>query len=246
MRHFTWIVHTICSRHSHCIRQIRIGSRGFALVELLIAVVLFGIITSMVLLTYSRVGEQLFITTLAYEAALSFRQAQSYGVSVKEFRGGGTETFEAAYGLHFESGSDKQFVLFADGNVGGNRLRYDGEHEGSGCLSASGSECVSIFKIERGNRILKFCGVLLLDGGRDVADEQKQEECNTASTPPSNPSLAITFLDVMFLRPNPDAMIRTNRSGVGERYKAARVYLASARGEKRVVEVVNTGQISIK
>lgn len=221
-------------------------SGGFALLELLVAVVLFGIITTMVLLAYSRVGEQLFMTTLAYEVALSFRQAQSYGVSVREFRGGGAQTFEAAYGLHFDGGSDKQFVLFADGNMGGNRLRYDGVHDGSGCLAGSGSECVSLVRIERGNQILKFCGVLLLDGGRDKPDEEKREECNMASTPPSNPSPAISFLDVLFLRPNPDANIRTDRSGVGERYKAARVYLVSPRGERRVVEVVNTGQISLK
>lgn len=221
-------------------------SGGFALLELLVAVTLFGIIAAMVLLAYSRIGEQLFITTLAYEVALSLRQAQSYGVSVREFRGGGAETFAAAYGLRFKSDSDKQFVLFADGKTGGHRLQYDGEDDASGCLSVSGSECVSIFLIERGNRILKFCGVLLLDGGRDAPDEQKQEECNAASTPPSNPSAAISFLDVLFLRPNPDAIIRTDRSGSGERYKAARVYLVSPRGERRVVEVVNTGQISIK
>lgn len=224
----------------------RSGQQGFALLELLIAVTLFGIITSTVLLSYSRIGEQLFTTTLAYEVALSFRQAQSYGVSVRQFRAAGADTFDAAYGLHFESGSDREFVLFADGTTGGNRLRYDGVHDGSGCVSGSGSECVSATFIERGNKILKFCGVLSADAGRDRPDEEKREECNTLSTPPSNPSPAIAYLDVLFLRPNPDAIIRTDRSGVGERYKGARVYLASPRGEKRVVEVVNTGQISVK
>lgn len=224
------------------------GSRsgGFALLELLIAVTLFGIITGGVLLSYSRVGEQLFVTSLAYETALSFRQAQSYGVSVRQFQGGGASTFDAAYGLYFESGSDKEFVLFADGNGSGSRLHYDGLHDASGCVSGSGSECVGVVRVERGNRILKFCGVLPADGGRDRPDEEKREECNTLSTPPLNPSPSIAYLDVLFLRPNPDALIRTDRSGVGERYKAARVYLASPRGEKRVVEVVSTGQISIK
>ncbi|MDO8564418.1 MAG: type II secretion system protein [bacterium] len=222
--------------------------RGFTLVELLIAASIFGIITTFVLLSYGRVSGQLFITTLAYEVALSFREAQNYGVSVKEFRSSDFRTFNTAYGLHFED-APTRFVLFSDARRGsdgkGNR-RYDGSNDASGCLSNFESECVSIFNLGRGSRIAKFCGVLPTDGGRDVADEMKREECNRDSTPPSNPSPSIAYLDVLFERPNPDGIVRTDRSGVGERYKAARVYLVSTTGDRRVVEVVNTGQISIK
>ncbi len=137
-------------------------------------------------------------------------------------------------------------MLFADGKRGGAALRYDGVHDETGCVFGAGSECVGVFRIERGNRIEKFCGVLPQDGGRDAPDEAKREECNQSSTPPSSPSATIAFLDVLFRRPNPDALIRTDLSGQGERYRAARVYLASPRGERRVVEAVATGQISIK
>lgn len=224
----------------------RSSCAGFTLIELLAAVALFTIAASMILVTYSRVGEQLFVTALAYEVALSFREAQSYGVSVRAFQGGGAETFDAAYGLHFENSVPEEFVFFADANALGEQLRYDGVHDESGCVSSLGSECAGLVRLTRGNRILKFCGVLPGDGGRDAPDEQKREECNTASTPPSDPSPTIAFLDVLFLRPNPDAVIRTDISGGSERYTAARVYLASPRGDRRVVEAVNTGQISIK
>ncbi|MDO8594705.1 MAG: type II secretion system protein [bacterium] len=219
--------------------------KGFALVELLIAVTIFGIITTFVLLAYNRVSEQLSLTTLAYELALSFRQAQSYGVSVHQFGG----SFDVGYGLHFDPGSNSTYALFADekGVYGDSVLSggYDFSYGDTGCLTPT--ECVNVFRLEKGNTIDKFCGVLSGDGGRDVPDEQKDEECNVSSTPPSNPPPTITFLDVTFLRPNPDAIITTNRTvSDGQQYKAARVYVVSPRGIKRVIEVVNTGQISLK
>lgn len=205
---------------------------GFSLLELLIAIVLFGIITGFVLVAYGKVSEQLFMTSLAYETALSFREAQSYGVSVRQFEG----SFEYAYGIHFRNGIDKRFVFYADVNADG---KYEeGDDEETGCLSTLGGECSSVYRVERNNKIEKFCGVLAFDawpGG------EKQEECNVNSVPEANNT--ITTLDVSFLRPNPDARIQTD---LESEYKAARVYLISPGGIKRMVEVWNTGQISIK
>jgi len=208
------------------------SERGFSLLELLIAIVLFGIITGFVLVAYGKVSEQLFMTSLAYETALSFREAQSYGVSVRQFEG----SFEYAYGIHFRNGIDKRFVLYADINA--DSEYNEGDDDETGCLSSAEGECSSIYRVERNNKIEKFCGVLALDawpGG------EKQEECNVNSVPETNQT--ITTLDVSFLRPNPDALIRTD---IGSEYKAARVYLTSPGGIKRMVEVWNTGQISIK
>ena len=227
-------------------------SGGFALIELLVAVTLFGLITVFVLLAYNRVGSQLFLSALAYEIALSFREAQSSGVSVHEFRVGAGGTFDVGYGLHFDDGSKNTFAMFADqGGVGGDGMlngAYSTTYNTTGCLSTT--ECNSVVKFERGNTIYKFCGVLADDEGRDVADTAKHEECSlvtspgVGSTPPANPPQTISYLDVTFLRPNPDATIKT--SHVGQVYRAARVYVVSPTGERKVVEVVNTGQISIK
>lgn len=221
--------------------KVKGSSEGFALIELLIAVVLFGIITAFVIAAYGKISEQLFTTTLAYETALSFRQAQSYGVSVKQF-GVGTGSYNSAYGLHFQNAINNRFVLYADANQN-NKYESDiGGDTPTGCApSVVGNECVSVYRVERGNTIEKFCGVLLLDTWPLGA---KSEECNVNSVPANNPLIA--YLDVYFLRPNPDAIIRSDLSGVSERYKGARIYLTSPNGVKRSVEVVNTGQISIK
>ncbi len=226
------------------------SGRGFALIELLIAVVLFGIISTFILIAYGKVSRQLFLTTLAYEVALSFREAQSYGVSVHQFQGAGgqPETFDVGYGLHFDRGSMNTYALFSDsGGVAGNSV-FDGtfgtSYTAKGCVSLT--ECISVSRIEKGNLIYKFCGVLPLgDKGRDVPDNEKQEECNINSLPATNS--VISFLDVTFLRPNPDAIITTDRTiAVKQKYKAARIYLIAPSGDKRVVEVNTTGEISIK
>src|SRR3989344_5990088 len=88
------------------------SSGGFALVELLTAIFLFAFFSSFIVLAYGRISGQLFLTTLAYEIALSFRTAQSYGVSVREFQAfGQTASFDVGYGLHFDPGSLSTYVL---------------------------------------------------------------------------------------------------------------------------------------
>lgn len=183
---------------------------GFALVELLLAIALFGLISTFLVLIYQKVGDQLFLTATGYDVGLSFRETQSYGVSVKARRVSETDTFESGYGLHFDTSSATTFVRFADAP--------DTEQ-----YFYTPSEAIGTLRIERNNRIKKFCGVF--------ADNV--EQCS------------LSFLDVVFVRPNPDANIRTNKSDT-EEYKAARIYIASPTGDTRVIEVVSTGQISIK
>jgi prepilin-type N-terminal cleavage/methylation domain-containing protein len=223
------------------------ASSGFSLVELLVAVALFGTVATLIILAYRKVSGHLFVTNLAYELALSFREAQSFGVSVHEFYGGDSGTFNVGYGLHFDSGSQDTYALFADqGGEQGDALlngSFGAVYDGTGCLSTA--ECIKVFLIGKGNKIYKFCGVLPTgDLGKDAPDNNKNEECNTLSLPASNPT--ITYLDVTFLRPNPDAIIKTNQSALGQQYKAARVYVISPSGDTRVVEAANTGQISVR
>ncbi len=218
------------------------ASSGFGLLELLIALSVFGTIVSFVLFSYGRVSEQLFISNLAHEVALSFREAQSFGVNVRQSVRGPVDAaaFQAAYGLHFDTGAKGTFfVLFADSKEtknDGNEFKYDGLHAANGCTPIANNECLSVFKIGKGNRIERFCGVLPDDTGYGLTGAH--EECSTNR---------ISYLDVFFKRPNPDAIIRTDEiEGEKDRYKAARIYLISQKGVKRAVEVWNTGQISIK
>lgn len=203
---------------------------GFSLIEMLIVVALFTIITGAALLNHGRFGESILATNLAYDIALSLREAQSYGISVRESPLEGS-IFTVGYGVHFLQ--DTLFVFFADRN--GN-ARYDGTSVDGVCVVNASSECLKVYRLERGNTIRSFCGMPSLLGG--------SAECRNFLTGDTT----LSFLDVFFKRPAPDAFVRTNLNGQREeRYRSGAITIVSPRGnEVRTVEVYQTGQIAIR
>lgn len=203
--------------------------RGFSLIEMLIVVGLFTVITAFALMNHARFGENILATNLAYDIALSLREAQSYGLSVRE-SAPLSGSFDVGYGVHFLH--DWFFVFFADRN---NNQKYDGTSVDGVCVVSDTSECLKVYRLERGNTIASFCGILAASGA---------SECHVFP----NTDETISFADVLFKRPKPDAFIRTNLNGQGEvRYRGARITIVSPRAqERRTVEVFQTGQISIK
>lgn len=196
---------------------------------MLIVVALFTIITAFALMNHARFGESILATNLAYDIALSFREAQSYGLSVRE-SAPLSGSFDLGYGVHFAA--NDSFVFFADRN---NNRQYDGVHVESGCVAGDSSECLKVYRLERGNTLASFSGVLAASGALDYYNFLGSEG-------------TISFLDVLFKRPRPDAFVRTNLNAQNEeRYRSARVMIISPRArESRTVEVFQTGQISIK
>jgi len=160
---------------------------GFTLVELLVTMSILVVITSMILANYPGFSETLALKRTAQEIALTIRQAQVYGLSVREF-GAGSGIFPG-YGVHFDiAGSPDTFVLFADAN--GNKS-YDA---GDGCGGLS-TECVQMFKISTGDKISKLCG-----------DQQ--------SSPPGDCSLS--QLDIVYLRPTPTVTLKSGSSAFSD------------------------------
>src|SRR3989338_10641247 len=89
------------------------SDKGFTLMELLVVMGIIVIISSLILASNTRFGGRVILQNLAYDIALSIRQAQVYGISVRQFGG----TF-SGYGMHFVlSGpgvNTTTYVLFAD------------------------------------------------------------------------------------------------------------------------------------
>lgn len=127
--------------------KVRDYSRGFTLVELMVSIAIFVVITGIIMVDQRRFGGNILITNLAYDVALGIRQAQVYGISVKSVN----QQFNSSYGVHF--GPPGYFILFADTNHSGS---YDtSSDDGTGCIALT--ECVTFFKVEQGNAISKFC-----------------------------------------------------------------------------------------
>jgi len=128
-------------------RRLRLSSvlnrnnRGFTIVELIITTSILIIVTTLIFANYPKFRENVSLKKTAQEIALSVRRAQTYGLSVREFKQG-TGIFPG-YGVHFDITFPDSFVLFAD--VNGNNV-YDGA-----------SEDVESLKIQTNERLSGLC-----------------------------------------------------------------------------------------
>jgi len=117
-------------------------NRGFTLVELLVTISLFAILTSIVIFSQSKFNGSVLLTNLAYDVALTVRQAQTFGVNVRETSAG---VFDKAYGVHFDISDPTYFILFADSS--GDDREYTAESDSK----------VNSYSIKRGNKISDIC-----------------------------------------------------------------------------------------
>lgn len=118
------------------------GNRGFTLVELLVSIGIFTVITSMAVFNHAQFNNSVLLTNLAYEIALSVRQAQFYGITVRQSTTA-PGTYDSGYGIRFDLGtSNTQYSLYED-------LPPQNHVYASG-------ELLESFAIQKGNRISKI------------------------------------------------------------------------------------------
>lgn len=183
---------------------------GFTLIELLVTMAIMTIISSMILANHNKFGGSVLLQNLAYDVALSMREAQVYGIAVRRF---GASDFTAGYGVHLETGANnKIYTIFADANKDGN---YDT------------GELVRGITIQRGYHIQQVCTTSI-----------GVENCTG------------TQLDMIFIRPEPDAWISRNGGNCyPDRIScqdSARIVVASPQGATMSVKIYANGQISVE
>ncbi len=123
----------------------RLRSRGFTLIELLVVVAIITIMTTVLLLQQRKFDSSTLLRSLAYSIALSVRQAQVYGTSVRQ--DSATSGFTSDYGVYFFKGlvGASNYYIFADSGSKNHQRASDG------------SEDVQPFKLGPGYTIVKFC-----------------------------------------------------------------------------------------
>ncbi|MCX6731697.1 MAG: prepilin-type N-terminal cleavage/methylation domain-containing protein [Candidatus Parcubacteria bacterium] len=109
--------------------------KGFTIIELVVTTSILVIITTLIFANYPKFRESISLKKTAQEIALTVRQAQTYGLGVREFQPG--SRIFPGYGVHFDIDSSDSFVLFADG--------------------VSGNNTVESFKIQTGEKISDLC-----------------------------------------------------------------------------------------
>ena len=193
------------------------------------------IITVLVVFQQNKFSSATLLRSLTYSVALSVRQAQIYGTSVRGVSGAGGTTFGSGYGTYFSptlacatGAAGSCYYLFADPSTG----------TSDGRRANDGSEDVkppSPYSLGQGYVISKLC----------VQSGAATPVCTDSASP-------ISSLQIFFRRPNPDACFSTdlvtNTCGKGQTptYSAAYIQVkATGNSDTRSIKISSTGQIAV-
>lgn len=89
----------------------RILQSGFTLVEVLVSLGIFAVLTGVVLSNYRGYNTNALFSNASEDIVLALRQAQVYGVGVRKGTGG---SFTTPYGVYFETANPNQIKIFED------------------------------------------------------------------------------------------------------------------------------------
>ncbi|HAO65031.1 TPA: hypothetical protein DCQ44_03575 [Candidatus Taylorbacteria bacterium] len=216
--------------------------KGFTLIELMVTVTIMMIMTAVVLFNYNKFNENSILSAFAYDMSLTIRQAQVYGVAVRETGSGANASistatveslsFSSPYGVHFEINPvppAPPFLLFADS--GGVSTSY---RDGDRVFNKAGEPVDTVlqsFTFQRGIKISGLCVV-----------RYPASTCN-----PDLSSPIITTLDITFKRPDPEATFSVNGNDRDDTISEVQIFLSNSdRTLKKKIVVDSTGQISVQ
>lgn len=186
--------------------------RGVTLIELMVVIALVVVLTAIVLLRQKTFENTILLRNTAYEFALSVREAQAYGVSVRRDT---ADAVSGRYGIHVSLSSPGSTILYSDNDEDN---MYDvGE-----------DKQINIFPTPF--NVKKIC----------VVPVSGVEECSD-----SVPS--IIGLEVLFIRPDPDARLYVVRSVGGlESISKAKISIGAPENKSVDVIISSLGQVSVQ
>jgi len=208
----------------------KIAQKGFTLLEMLVVLSISTIIIGVVLFNYRDADSSLIMRNLAYEVSLTIRQAQTYGLGVRD-SGVDNNAFDVAYGVQFAgsgSGADANandtFYLFADiYNNGANQARLCNQADSDNpCTSQAAEEVLEALSL---TRQITFSSIV----GNSTTSNPVQLESGQ-------------YLNITFKRPNPDATINLDGTDMND----VTITLIGPNGSKVDVYVNTAGQISVQ
>ncbi len=198
-------------------------NKGFTLMELVIVIAIFAVITSIALFNQGSLSSNVLLTNMSYEVALAIREAQVYGIGV---RNSDDMTFSGEYGAHFSIDNPMSIEVYGNNYQVSDSPAYDPGEE----------KFHYEFENQRGNKIVALCV-----GDIDPTIGQR---CDNSS---SNP-YRVNWVDILFKRPNPSPVIYTN-TDAGTSETVGRVYIIvnTVDGDNcRAIIVESTGQIRVE
>lgn len=181
---------------------------GFTLVELVVVASIMSAIILLVTFNSRRFNDDLALQTAASEVSLAIRQAQSFGVSIKQATTGSTD-FSKPYGIAFDVQNPTNFFIYSDTD---NDRIYDGS-----TTCAGTDECREKSILRGGVSIRRVCADYI---------------SNSVLTCFSGTA---RYMTLTYVRPNPEPVIKVFNSSGGEivgPWKTAYVELVSQNGTR--------------
>ncbi len=204
---------------------------AFTLIELIVSISIFAIMTALVVVKYGSFNNSVLLTNAAYDVALAIRTAQTYGLSVRG--DSGDQDFNKIYGVQFRTpGGSFACDSSGDPQADFRLIRATDVVGGSPCPV----DVITNYYLKSG---MYISGI----GTPDAAGNYTDGYPNPFNT-----------LEITFKRPDPDAQIRFGRcspGGIcpqdpkGSNVIKVRITLKSATGEIRTLSVRENGQISV-
>lgn len=194
--------------------------------ELIMVIAIGGVILGTVIGGQAKYTDAAALKGLVNEISLDIREAQVYGVSVRD-KSSGAQDFTGSYGLSFHVAYPSSYVKFIDkaAPVG----TYDATSYTT-CTGFGSIECLNIIPISRGNRLVNpMCRIAI----------NNTETCDVGRA------------DIVFMRPSTEAKIVyfSNATGAiipSTGIKGLKIQFTSPGGKNRYVKVYNSGQISVQ
>jgi len=215
---------------------------------MLVVLAIISVITVVTLVGQSSFDRSMLLTDAAYNVALSAREMQSFGLSSRGYDTDASAAVSIAtnigYGIHVNALTPTRYLAFADTQRAGQTDSgtcpslaisdvTSPEYKRGDCMYAVSPSADGIFEtftFARGFRISRFCG--------------KNGATTYCSNDSSNP---LTALNVVFMRPNTDAIVVGTRSaGAPLTLTSGAIYITSADGTAtRGICITQIGQISV-
>lgn len=229
-------------------------NRGVSLIELLVVIVIFMIISGMTIFSYNDFKSSVSIQNLADDIGLTIRKAQNYAIGVV----GSSGSFGYNYGINFSvtsiadsnpigskdnkenpifkdskavNSSNKSFILFIDRNKSG---FYD-EDPVSSCGSLNDPSCLEYLEI-----LSIASNDMISDIGLQMGEKLVALKGNDQ-------------IDLLFKRPTPEPVFCYRKKNAAacekdsQEISAVVIYISSERDQtiSKKITISNNGQISI-
>jgi len=169
--------------------QSSITTAGFTLIELMTTLAIFTVMTAVVLANYPDFNTRINRDALVQNIALAVREAQVYGTSIQSVGG----VVAGAIGIHFfdPRQNPRSFILFVD--------------DGDSVYDPTQDTIRTTYAIPAGNNtILYICGNYYYPASDGTTATRTDGTTDCSAHGNANTS---TSLDVVFHRPNPEALL---------------------------------------